>query len=79
MGQVLQCVSPIDGSVYAEREVLSCEAMFEVAGRAQAFHGACGPEDVFLSHDVTNDLIADNEFDFVNRADYPDAGFYWTG
>ncbi len=37
---------------------------------AQAFHSAGVPEDVFqnvfLSHDVTNDLIAGNAFDFVN-------------
>ncbi|WP_432448634.1 aldehyde dehydrogenase family protein [Aliiroseovarius marinus] len=37
---------------------------------AQAFHSAGLPEDVFqnvfLSHDVTNDLIAGNAFDFVN-------------
>ncbi len=36
MGQMLQCVSPIDGSVYAEREVLSAQAAFEVAARARA-------------------------------------------
>ncbi|CAD0185095.1 Succinate semialdehyde dehydrogenase [NAD(P)+] Sad [Ruegeria sp. THAF57] len=36
MGQMLNCVSPIDGSVYAEREVLSAEAAFEVAARARA-------------------------------------------
>ncbi len=37
---------------------------------AQAFHSAGVPEDVFqnvfLTHDVTNDLIAGNAFDFVN-------------
>lgn len=37
---------------------------------AQAFHSAGVPENVFqnvfLSHDVTNDLIAGNAFDFVN-------------
>ncbi len=37
---------------------------------AQAFHSAGVPEDVFqnvfLSHDVTNELIAGNAFDFVN-------------
>lgn len=37
---------------------------------AQAFHSAGIPKDVFqnvfLSHDVTNDLIAGNAFDFVN-------------
>ncbi len=36
MGQMLRCVSPIDGSVYAEREVLSAEAAFEAAARARA-------------------------------------------
>ncbi len=40
MGQMLQCVSPIDGSVYAEREVLSREAAFQVAGRARAAQAA---------------------------------------
>ena len=40
MGQMLQCVSPIDGSVFAEREVLSREAAFEVAGRARAAQAA---------------------------------------
>ncbi len=36
MGQVLQCISPIDGSVFAEREALSQDAAFEVAKRARA-------------------------------------------
>ncbi len=36
MGQMLKCVSPIDGSVFAEREVLSRDAGFEVAARARA-------------------------------------------
>ncbi|WP_170333645.1 aldehyde dehydrogenase family protein [Ruegeria arenilitoris] len=36
MSQTLKCISPIDGSVYAEREVLSREAAFEAAGRARA-------------------------------------------
>lgn len=36
MGQMLQCVSPIDGSVFAEREVLPRDAAFEVAGRARS-------------------------------------------
>ncbi len=36
MGQMLRCVSPIDGSVFAEREVLSPATAFEVAGRARA-------------------------------------------
>ncbi len=36
MGQMLKCVSPIDGSVYAEREVLPAEAAFEAAARARA-------------------------------------------
>ena len=36
MGQMLKCVSPIDGSVFAERDVLSRDAAFEVAGRARA-------------------------------------------
>lgn len=36
MGQMLQCVSPIDGSVFAEREVLSRDAAFEVAARSRA-------------------------------------------
>jgi acyl-CoA reductase-like NAD-dependent aldehyde dehydrogenase len=40
MGQMLKCVSPIDGSVYAEREVLSAEAAFEVAARARAAQAA---------------------------------------
>ncbi|WP_170325412.1 aldehyde dehydrogenase family protein [Ruegeria arenilitoris] len=35
MSQTLKCISPIDGSVYAEREVLSREAAFEAAGRAR--------------------------------------------
>ncbi|WP_281994397.1 aldehyde dehydrogenase family protein [Ruegeria faecimaris] len=35
MGQMLKCISPIDGSVYAERETLSREAAFEVAARAR--------------------------------------------
>jgi acyl-CoA reductase-like NAD-dependent aldehyde dehydrogenase len=40
MGQMLKCVSPIDGSVFAEREVLSREAAFDVAARARAAQGA---------------------------------------
>ncbi|WP_425085352.1 aldehyde dehydrogenase family protein [Ruegeria profundi] len=36
MGQMLKCVSPIDGSVFAEREVLSRNAAFEAAARARA-------------------------------------------
>ena len=36
MSQTLKCISPIDGSVYAEREVLSREAAFEAAARARA-------------------------------------------
>jgi acyl-CoA reductase-like NAD-dependent aldehyde dehydrogenase len=36
MGQMLKCVSPIDGSVYAEREVLPREAAFGAAARARA-------------------------------------------
>ncbi len=40
MGQMLQCVSPIDGSVFAEREILSRDAAFEAAGRARAAQAA---------------------------------------
>ncbi|MEX0279361.1 MAG: aldehyde dehydrogenase family protein [Ruegeria sp.] len=40
MGQVLKCISPIDGSVFAKREVLSREAAFEVAERARAAQAA---------------------------------------
>ena len=36
MGQMLQCVSPIDGSVFAERAVMSKDAAFESVGRARA-------------------------------------------
>lgn len=36
MGQKLTCISPIDGSVLAEREVLSTEAAKEVVARAKA-------------------------------------------
>ncbi len=39
MGQMLKCVSPIDGSVFAERELLSRDAAFEVADRARAAQG----------------------------------------
>ena len=35
MGQTLKCISPIDGSVFAERDVLSTEAAFDVAARAR--------------------------------------------
>ena len=38
MGQTLKCISPIDGSVFAERETLSRDAAFLAAGRA-AFAG----------------------------------------
>ena len=40
MGQMLKCVSPIDGAVFAEREVLSREAAFEVARTAKAAQAA---------------------------------------
>jgi len=40
MGQTLKCISPIDGSVFAEREVLSREAAFDVAARARAAQAA---------------------------------------
>jgi acyl-CoA reductase-like NAD-dependent aldehyde dehydrogenase len=40
MGQTLKCISPIDGSVFAEREVLSREAAFEAAQRARAAQAA---------------------------------------
>ncbi|WP_299663778.1 aldehyde dehydrogenase family protein [uncultured Ruegeria sp.] len=36
MGQMLKCISPIDGSVYAEREVASREAAFETVRKAKA-------------------------------------------
>ena len=36
MGQMLKCISPIDGSVFAEREVLSLGAAQEVVARARA-------------------------------------------
>ncbi|CUH44204.1 aldehyde dehydrogenase family protein [Ruegeria atlantica] len=36
MGQMLKCVSPIDGSVFAEREVLSRDAALEAAARSRA-------------------------------------------
>ncbi|MCB4457746.1 aldehyde dehydrogenase family protein [Leisingera sp. McT4-56] len=40
MGQVLKCISPIDGSVFAEREVLSREDAFAAAERARSAQGA---------------------------------------
>ena len=40
MGQTLKCISPIDGSVFAERDVLSNEAAFDAAARARAAQGA---------------------------------------
>ena len=36
MAQTLKCISPIDGSVFAERETLSRDAAFEVVARARA-------------------------------------------
>jgi acyl-CoA reductase-like NAD-dependent aldehyde dehydrogenase len=36
MGQMLKCISPIDGSVFAEREVLSLEAAQAIVARARA-------------------------------------------
>ncbi|KAE9628226.1 aldehyde dehydrogenase family protein [Parasedimentitalea maritima] len=36
MGQTLKCISPIDGSVYAERETLSRDAAFAAAERARS-------------------------------------------
>lgn len=40
MSQVLNCISPIDGSVYASREVLSRDEAFAAAGRARAAQAA---------------------------------------
>ena len=40
MTQTLKCISPIDGSVFAERETLSPEAAREAAGRARAAQAA---------------------------------------
>ncbi|MFD0909602.1 aldehyde dehydrogenase family protein [Ruegeria arenilitoris] len=36
MGQVLKCISPIDGSVFAERDTLDRDAAFAAAARARA-------------------------------------------
>lgn len=40
MSQVLKCISPVDGSVFAEREVLSREDAFAAAARARAAQAA---------------------------------------
>ena len=40
MGQTLKCISPIDGSVYAERETLSRDAAFAAAERARSAQAA---------------------------------------
>ncbi|MEX0301273.1 MAG: aldehyde dehydrogenase family protein [Leisingera sp.] len=40
MGQVLKCISPVDGSVFAEREALSREDAFAAAERARAAQAA---------------------------------------
>ncbi|MBY6056333.1 aldehyde dehydrogenase family protein [Leisingera daeponensis] len=40
MGQVLKCISPVDGSVFAEREVLSREDAFAAAERARSAQAA---------------------------------------
>ena len=40
MNQVLKCISPIDGSVFAERETLSRDAAFDVAARVRAGQAA---------------------------------------
>ncbi|WP_306114709.1 MULTISPECIES: aldehyde dehydrogenase family protein [unclassified Roseovarius] len=40
MGQSLKCISPIDGSVFAEREVLSRDAAMAVAERARSAQAA---------------------------------------
>ncbi|OBY28957.1 aldehyde dehydrogenase family protein [Leisingera sp. JC1] len=40
MGQVLKCISPIDGSVFAERAVLSREDAFTAAERARSAQAA---------------------------------------
>ncbi|MBZ8118324.1 aldehyde dehydrogenase family protein [Roseovarius sp. LXJ103] len=40
MSKMLQCISPIDGSVFAERPVLSLEAAQEAAARARAAQAA---------------------------------------
>ncbi|MVO18017.1 aldehyde dehydrogenase family protein [Parasedimentitalea huanghaiensis] len=40
MGQTLKCISPIDGSVYAERETLSRDAAFAATERARSAQAA---------------------------------------
>ena len=40
MGQTLNCISPIDGSVFAERDVLATEAAFDAAARARVAQAA---------------------------------------
>ena len=40
MGQTLKCISPIDGSVYAERDTLSQDAAFAATDRARAAQAA---------------------------------------
>ena len=40
MTQTLKCISPIDGSVFAERETLSAQAARDAAGRARAAQAA---------------------------------------
>jgi len=40
MGRILECISPIDGSVFAEREVLSLDAARTAAAKARAAQAA---------------------------------------
>ena len=40
MGQTLKCISPIDGSVYAERDTLSQDAAFDATDRARSAQAA---------------------------------------
>ena len=94
MGQRLTCISPIDGSVFAERAVLSRDESFgpvvgimKVSSDAEAIalmnDSAFGLTASLWTADVGRAARIGDQIEtgtvFLNRADYLDPGLCWTG
>ena len=59
MTNTLKCISPIDGSVYLERPVLSLEAARDVCARAKAAQGAWAARPLAERVQLVRDAIAE--------------------
>mgnify|MGYP003669513990 FL=1 len=59
MTNTLKCISPIDGSVYLERPVLSLEAARDVCARAKAAQGAWAARPLSERVQLVRDAIAE--------------------